>query len=157
MYFVVTFHILGHSVSIRIQKLKSRNRHSAKWRFLWVAETHLNFSRNGVNRLSRRPLFISYYNPSPRFVKRRKTTPTPLHSAKPCTRPQNAHKLWTNVRLVRFRVSKFSHFFPAYFRCNVHTRQRNTEYRIQSAFFRVLHTPGRRTRTVIKVPKMCCF
>ena len=30
MYFVVTFHILGHSVSIRIQKLKSRNRHSAK-------------------------------------------------------------------------------------------------------------------------------
>ena len=30
MYFVVTFHILGHSVSIRIQKLKSKNRHPGR-------------------------------------------------------------------------------------------------------------------------------
>ena len=30
VFFVLTFHILGHSISIRIQKLKSKNRHSDK-------------------------------------------------------------------------------------------------------------------------------
>jgi len=34
MFWTLTFHILGYSVSIRIQKLKSRNRHRAGWRFL---------------------------------------------------------------------------------------------------------------------------
>ena len=30
MFFVFTIHILGHSISVRVQKLKSRNRHSGK-------------------------------------------------------------------------------------------------------------------------------
>ena len=47
MYFVVTFHILGHSVSIRIQKLKSKNRHPGRWRFLRadIAQNKLSTKR----------------------------------------------------------------------------------------------------------------
>lgn len=30
MFFVLTIHVLGHSISIRVQKLKSRNRHPAR-------------------------------------------------------------------------------------------------------------------------------
>ena len=48
-------------------------------------------------------------------------------------------------------------FFSAYLCCNAHIRKKNTEYRIQSAFFRVLRAPGRGTKTSLKVPKIRCF
>ena len=34
MFFVFTIHILGHSISIRVQRLKSKNRHPGRLRFL---------------------------------------------------------------------------------------------------------------------------
>ena len=30
MFFVFTIHILGHSISVRVQKLKSKNRHPGR-------------------------------------------------------------------------------------------------------------------------------
>ena len=115
MFWTLTFHILGYSVSIRIQKLKSKNRHPARGRFLRadIAQNKLSTKR-GQPPVAASPFHLLLY-PIPAICQAPQNNPNPFTFCKTMHTSAKRAQIVNKCPPCALSCLKVFPFFPSVF------------------------------------------